>query len=331
MRCVPLLLVLFFFAPPLIDYETNMGTSAIATEKTNPISDYWRSVRKGEQGYSAVKGNESGVLIQPYGESWRQIRNGTLSKVGAGFLTLTVFALGAFYLWRGQVKLTLPKTGKTIQRWSTFERFLHWYSATLFLVLSFTGLSLLFGRSTLMPLVGKNAFSCYAEIAKVLHNFLGPAFIIGLVLMTVIWFKDNLPNRLDIEWFKALGGFIGDKHPSAERMNGGEKAWFWLLVCGGIIVSFSGLILDFPIFGQQRWMMQASHIFHVICSILLIIGSLGHIYIGTIGTEGALQGMKNGRVEVAWAIQHHDIWYKEENNKKSTLKPPAKSTETTRK
>ena len=92
--------------------------------------------------------------------------------------------------------------------------------------------------------------------------------------MILIWFKDNLPNRLDIEWFKALGGFIGDKHPSAERMNGGEKAWFWLLVGAGIAVSLSGLILDFPVFGQERWLMQISHVIHVIFSMLLIIGSL---------------------------------------------------------
>ena len=171
MRCILLLFVLFFFAPPLVDYGIDIGSSVFAAEKTNPISDYWRTVRNGDRGYSAVKGKETGVLIQPYGESWRQFRNGPLSFLGTGFLSLTVLALVVFYFWRGQVKLTIPKTGQTIQRWSLFERVLHWYSAVLFLVLSVTGLSLLFGRSILIPLMGKSIFSSYAEIAKFLHNF----------------------------------------------------------------------------------------------------------------------------------------------------------------
>ncbi|HYE36017.1 formate dehydrogenase subunit gamma [Methylocaldum sp.] len=275
----------------------------------NPKSGYWRQVREGGQGYTAVKGQETSVLIQGGGQNWRQLRNGPLATYGGVFLGLVVFAIGSFYLWRGQVKLNHPRSGETVMRWTFAERILHWYTALLFVFLAITGLSLLYGRALLIPVLGREAFSAYAEIAKLLHNFIGPLFIVGLVLMIVSWAKDNLPDRIDIEWFKALGGMVGDRHPSAGRMNAGEKMWFWLLAVGGLAVSVSGLLLDFPNFGQERWLLQGSHLIHVFFAFVLMAGAVGHIYIGTIGTEGALEGMVTGKVDKSWAIQHHDLWY----------------------
>jgi len=106
---------------------------------------------------------------------------------------------------------------------------------------------------------------------------------------------------------------IGKEHPSAGKMNGGEKAWFWggvfLL---GIMVSISGFVLDFPLWGQTRGDMAFAQGVHAIAAILWIGMFLGHAYIGTLGTEGALEGMTSGRVDVNWAKQHHDVWYDEE-------------------
>jgi formate dehydrogenase subunit gamma len=43
---------------------------------------------------------------------------------------------------------------------------------------------------------------------------------------------------------------------------------------------------------------------------------MGHIYIGTIGTEGALDGMKTGYCDESWARQHHGIWLDDINSGK---------------
>lgn len=292
-----------------------------APEAINPLAVYWRQVREGVAGYTAVKGQESNVLIQGSGQNWRQLRNGPIAGWGGAALGISVFALGAFYLWRGKVPLSHPRTGETVERWSLGERVLHWYTAILFLWLAFSGLSLLYGRALLIPILGHAVFSVWAEIAKVSHNFIGPLFIAGLLLMIASWVRDNIPNRLDIEWFKAYGGLVGDQHPSAQRMNGGEKVWFWLLALGGVLVSLSGLALDFPNFGQERWLMQLSELAHVVFALLLIVGALGHIYIGTIGSEGALEGMVSGKVDKSWAIQHHDLWYEEVINGESESGP----------
>jgi formate dehydrogenase subunit gamma len=274
-------------------------------------ADSWRKVREGIAGYTAVTGQEAGVLIQGSGQNWRQLRNRLVANYGAWLLAGTTLALGIFYIWRGQVKLSRNRSGITLPRWTFGERFLHWAMAIIFLILVISGFGLLYGRTVLIPIIGKQTFSAAIIIAKQLHNYSGPLFIIGLVLMFIKWAKDNLPNALDIAWFKAFGGLVGDQHPSAERMNGGEKAWFWLLIGAGAIVSITGLILDFTVFGQTRELLQINHIIHSISGMLLTVGALGHIYIGTIGTEGALEGMTHGKVDVTWAKQHHDRWYEQ--------------------
>ena len=292
----------------------NSHEPAYAAEKTNPRADYWRLVRSNENGYSAVTGRETNELIQGSGEVWRQLRNGPIATYGALLMALTLFALACFYLYRGKVELTHPRSGETVVRWNRYERVLHWYTAVLFILLTFTGLSLLYGRAILIPLIGHDAFSDYAIFCKWIHNIAGPFFIVGLVTMILLWFKDNIPNKTDIKWFLQLGGMIGDKHPSAKRMNAGEKAWYWTLFLAGSGVAISGLLLDFPNFNQEREIIQLAHLTHSILAILLMSFSLGHIYIGTIGTEGALEGMVTGKVDTTWARQHHDLWYEEISN-----------------
>ncbi len=276
--------------------------------------NFWRQAREGVEGYSAVIGLETGKLIQASGTQWVYIRNELIAGTGAWLLALTVFALVIFYLFRGTVKLSKPRSGQLIERWSKTERWLHWYTAVLFIILSLTGLSLLYGRSVLIDWLGHENFAAYAEIAKIIHNYAGPLFSVGLVLMGLMWFDDNKFSKIDWRWFKQFGGFIGDKHPSAKRMNAGEKAWFWLLMTAGILVTLTGLNLDFPNMEQYRLVMQISHIIHSVAALLLMIGALAHIYIGTIGTEGALEGMISGKVDKTWAEQHHDLWLEELEN-----------------
>lgn len=278
----------------------------------NPRADLWRQVRQGVEGYTAVRGLEAGELIQASGEIWRQWRNGPLFRGGQWLLGGTAALLMIFFLVRGRVRLAKPRTGIRLKRWSLAERVLHWYTALLFLLLALTGLILFYGKILLIPLLGKAGFASVASLAKWTHNLMGPLFITGLAVMILIWFKDNLWRPgVDWAWFKAFGGLIGKKHPPAGRMNAGEKGWFWLLVLAGSAVSITGLLLDLPLFGLGREVLQLSHLLHVVAALVLLAASLGHVYIGTIGTEGALEGMINGEVDLSWARQHHNLWLQE--------------------
>lgn len=315
------MLVAIFLLPMTGYISTGFVTAAEqqVQKQSNPRSDYWRLVRDNTKGYSAVKGRETNELIQGSGQNWRELRNGPIATYGSWLIGFTLAVLAVFYMWRGQVELTHPRTGQTIERWTIKERRLHWLTAGLFVILGITGMSLLYGRMVLIPLFGHHGFSAYAEIAKWTHNILGPLFMISLLSMIVTWFKHNFLNKVDLAWFKAFGGMIGDKHPSAEKLNGGEKMWFWALATVGVALCLSGLVLDFPNFDQEREMIQISHLIHVLTALVLIAFAFGHIYIGTIGTEGALEGMVTGQVDTAWAEQHHDLWLKSVNHKDPDL------------
>lgn len=312
------LLVVGALLLPLVGYlavsraSAAPAQSAADGQQANPRANYWRAVRQGSEGYTAASGPyTTNVLMQNGGENWRNVRNGPLAGIAPWFLAGVALAIGLFYILRGRIRLERRPSGATVERWTLPERVLHWYTATLFILLTLTGLSLLFGRAVLIPVLGLDGFAAYATLAIAVHNYLGPFFTVGVLLEIVAWIRFNIPNRIDWEWFRQGGGFVGHSHPSAGRANGGEKLWFWLLATVGVGVCVTGLILDFPNFEQTRQTMQLSNLVHSVFAMLWIAVALGHIYIGTVGTEGALEGMTTGRVSVEWAKQHHDLWYEE--------------------
>jgi formate dehydrogenase subunit gamma len=308
------LLGLLVFATPLVVSWQLTGVNPVQaafTDDTNPRANYWRAVREGVSGYTAVVGQETDVLILNSGENWRQVRNGIITTLGAGLLAFTVVALVLFHLVVGKARLG-ERTGRKVLRWTLFERILHWYVAILFIILTLTGLSLLYGRAVLIPVMGPEAFAAYADFAKDAHNYLALFFVAGLVLMLAIWVRDNFFTKVDWQWFKAGGGYFGKKqHPHAYKVNGGEKVWFWILLVAGIAVMISGLFLLFPNYGFDRPTMQGGLVIHGIASLILIAFSLGHIYLGTLGNEGTFEGMIGGEVDEAWARKHHDLWYQQ--------------------
>jgi formate dehydrogenase subunit gamma len=302
--------VLILPAVPVLVGEWSQA--AVAADQTNPRANYWRAVREGQAGYTAVKGQETNVLIQGTGQIWREIRNGPVVTYGAWVLAAVIVLLGLVYMILGPARLAQPRSGVNVERWSLFERTLHWFLAIVFIILAITGLSLLYGRAVLIPVMGHEAFAVYADLSKVVHNYSGPVFAATLLVMLLIWIRDNLFTRVDWEWIKQGGGYF-DKgsHPHSYKLNAGEKIWFWALFFFGIGVSITGLLMDFPNLGWERGTMQLANVIHAVLAILLIAFSLGHIYLGTIGKECLFECMVSGTVDEVWARQHHDLWLEE--------------------
>lgn len=290
------------------------------SEAKNPRAEYWRAVRQGVEGYTAVQGQETAVLIQNGGENWRSIRNGPVSFLGASAI-LAVFAILILsHLIIGKSKLD-TRTGQTIPRWTAFERANHWIVAGLFIILAVTGLSLLFGRTVLIPVLGKEGFAAWAGIGKTLHDYLSIPFMVTLVLMLVPWIPRHMFRTHDLVWLKSLGGMLSKGHPPAGFVNAGEKVWFWLLFFGSIGMTASGFYLLFPNLGWERDAMQLANVVHSSTAMLLIAVSLGHMYVGSLGTEGALEGMVSGEVDEGWAQQHHSEWYARVKDGTSAAEP----------
>jgi formate dehydrogenase subunit gamma len=285
---------------------------AAGSDLSNPHANFWRTVRQGLPGFSTVTSAGHKVLIENSGENWREIRNNLILRGSQWVPGLALLAMVLFYLYVGQDKLEKPRSGIRIERYSRGERILHWYTAAMFMLMAVTGLSLLLGRLALIPLFGHGAVSGYLSLAKTLHNYGGPLLLIGLLLEILIWLRYNIPQKSDLTWFKTLGGMFGSgPRPHVGRVNGGEKGWFWLVFLFGLTSGITGLIMDFPLFGQTRLTMQIAHVVHATVGILFLTASFGHIYIGTIGAEGTFEGMWTGSVDAVWAEQHNDLWWAE--------------------
>jgi formate dehydrogenase subunit gamma len=280
--------------------------------QTNPRAAFWREVRRATPGTTTVAGQERGILIQNGGQNWRRIRNGLIAGVAPWILAAVFFAIALFLVVFGRDKLEERPDGTTIPRFSAAERWLHWITAGLFIIMAVSGLSMLFGRAVLIPVFGYTGFSGYMGVAMRLHNYCGPVFLAGVLAEILAWLKFNIPRKMDLVWFRNIGGMTGrGSRPHAGKINGGEKAWFWILVVAGLGIGATGLILDFPNFGQSRFLMQVAHVIHASLAVIFVAASLGHIYIGTIGAEGTFQGMWRGEVSTSWAKQHADLWYAE--------------------
>ncbi|EAQ26381.1 formate dehydrogenase subunit gamma [Roseovarius sp. 217] len=304
-------------------------------------ADVWRALRYGLDDVKVSTGGpEARVLIQDGGMNWLQFRKGPLATYGAWLLGGTVALLALFYLIRGRIRIDGEKTGRTVTRFQAVERFGHWLMAGSFVVLAITGLLVLFGRMVVIPLLGHEAFSTIAIGSKWVHNNISWAFMIGLVMVFFMWVLHNIPNRTDLKWL-AVGGGIFSKgvHPPAKKFNAGQKMIFWAVIVFGASISASGLSLLFPFelpmfaktfallnqtglpqavgYGELPVMlapheeMQLATLWHSIMAFVLTAIILAHIYIGSVGMEGAYDAMGSGEVEEQWAREHHGLWLKE--------------------
>ena len=311
-----LLLCVMLFTPLAWSAESGGAKEQAQRQQDQPLNNapVWSDVRRGDNQYQTtqVRGVETNVLVQSQGETWRQIRNGPITVYGGWLLVFVLIALGAFYWWRGKIMLSHPRTGRVIERFSAWDRLVHWTTAISFVILAVSGLVMLFGKYILLPLFGYTLFSWLAILSKNLHNFVGPLFAVCTVIMFFTFVKDNIWQRGDWQWILKAGGLFTGKHVPSWRFNIAEKSWFWLGVTFlGIISSVTGFILDFPNFAQGRETMQTANVIHAITAVLFIAAALGHIYIGTIGMEDAYETMRSGQVDETWAKEHHEYWYNE--------------------
>jgi formate dehydrogenase subunit gamma len=221
------------------------------------------------------------------------------------------------------VRIEAGRSGRAIVRFTAFERFVHWMTAVCFIVLAITGLNITFGKPLLLPLIGPEAFTAWSQWAKYAHNYLSFPFALGVILIFLIWIAWNIPSRIDIDWIKRGGGIVGHEHPPARRFNAGQKLIYWIVVLGGGAVAVTGYLLMFPFYATDVGGMQTAQVIHGIVAMLFVAAMLGHIYIGTIGMEGAFEAMGTGTVDENWAKEHHSLWLEEERAKAGAGAPPS--------
>ena len=310
-------------ADPKYASQTNGERARVQPGNNAPM---WRQVGAGVTGYSSLpksEAPEAGNLIQPFvqypgsrltnaGEAWRQVRNNLLIPYGGALLFIVAGAIALFYFGKGSIKLHGGETGRKIERFTPFERSAHWSNAIAFCILALSGIVMAFGKFFLLPVMGLTLFGWLTYVLKTMHNFAGPLFAVSLVIVFFTFLRDNLPSRDDLVWLLKGGGLLSGREVPSHRFNAGEKIVFWGGVFFlGVIVVASGLVLDklLPGLVYERGTMQVAHMTHAVATVLMMALFIGHIYLGTIGMEGAYQGMKTGYVDETWAREHHEYWY----------------------
>jgi formate dehydrogenase subunit gamma len=308
-RLVAFVIVLLglVMAAPTVAQKFGPDGAPNPTASSTSERDLLKQVPRAE-GRIDIPDVKAAVLIQPAGRTWDYFHEVWLHWGGAAVILGTIVILGLAYLVMGRLRITAGRSGQKIIRFKAFERFSHWLTAVSFVILGLTGLNITFGKIVLLPVIGPEAFSDISQIAKYVHNFTSFSFVAGLLLIILIFFRDNIPEKVDLEWLKQGGGFIKNKHAPASRFNPGEKAVYWLSLLAGISVSVSGFVLLFPFYGTNIADMQIAQVVHAVVAVLFVALILGHIYIGTLGMEGAFEAMGSGEVDLNWAKEHHDLW-----------------------
>jgi formate dehydrogenase subunit gamma len=314
--------------------------------------DLWRGVRFGNVDFDTQnRGPAATTLIQGGGMWWLEVREGPLRTYGGYLLLGTLALLAIFFLIRGRIKIDGPKTGRTLLRFKTYERFGHWLTAGSFIALAVTGILVLFGRVAIIPFLGHEAWAPMAIASKWVHNNISWAFMLGIVMMLLMWTLQNIPNRDDLRWLMKGGGIFGGGHVPARKFNAGQKIIFWIVIIGGVSISASGLSLLFPFqipmfagtfevlngwgipqaigLGELQTTlspqedMQYAQLWHSIVAFGMTAVIFAHIYLGSVGMEGAYDAMGKGEVEEQWALEHHSIWAEEALAKRDGKQTPA--------
>ena len=305
--------LLFVFAHPAAAQLTFKPTAEAVQE-----DQLLKALKEGDKitGRISIPDTMASSLIQPAGRDWRDFQRSKLPIIG-GIAILGMIALLAIFLMvRGRIRVDHGFSGTKILRFASFERFTHWLTASCFIVLALSGLNISFGRILIMPLFGAEAFATMSGWAKIAHDYLAFPFMLGLAIMFLIWIKDNVPGKLDWQWLKQGGGILPNgKHPPAKRFNAGQKGIFWIVIIGGVLMSVSGWYMLFPYLPGNVTALQFWTVIHAVIAMLFIAAMLAHIYIGSVGMEGAFDAMGTGEVDLNWAKEHHALWVAEEQAK----------------
>ena len=329
LRLSVLMLMLAAFAAPVAAQSVRPPGNAVNLDDgieegpSNALGDvsdteFWDNFRGGNPRDILAPAPE-GQVMTTTGQIWRKIRENFIRKYLGWLPVISIGLLAVFYLVRGPIKISGGRSGKTLPRFSLSARVAHWFMAGVFIILGFTGLTILLGRVAIAPYLGLEANSVLTSASMQGHNLFGPIFIFALIWLFIRFVRGNFFQWHDLKWIFKLGGFFGG-HVSSHEFNFGEKSWFWLVILGGIVISVTGVIMLFPgLVEDVRW-LQLSTVLHALGAVGLIAVAFGHIYVGSIGMEGSIDGMLKGEVDENWAKEHHDLWYEEMTSKSAKEK-----------
>ncbi len=204
--------------------------------------------------------------------------------------------------------VTAARAEPLIRRFSFAEQLVHWAVAISFLVAGVTGAAFAYPR-----LFWITNFFGGGPTARLVHDWSGVIFVVGAVLMALMWARQMFLDAQDRKWLGALWAYINhrdDEVPPAGKYNGGQKLYFWFVLCVALAVIVTGIPLWFPA-GYSAGTLRVLRLLHYLGGLLGGLGFLVHGYLTTISFPGTARGMAYGTVTRPWARLHHPRWYRD--------------------
>lgn len=111
------------------------------------------------------------------------------------------------------------------------------------------------------------------------------------------------------------------KTPKQDFFNAGEKINSWLMIVTAIMLIGSGIVMWFPLYFPQGFVLWAYPIHNVGLGLSAAV-AIAHIYMSIKLAKPSLNGIFKGDVTEKYAEEHHGRWYdelKEEEKEKRKL------------
>jgi formate dehydrogenase gamma subunit len=210
------------------------------------------------------------------------------------YVPLILLVIGGMVLhnalvWRRKVAEKRRTEQRTILRLTRKQRIQHWLLLSSFIVLVLSGFALQYPDSWLAWLLGSNEYfrRIVHRIAAVVMLVTGAYHLVYLAATSEgrQWVRDMLPRIKDVrDVVQNFGYYLGARSskPRLARFGYAEKAEYWAVVWGTIVMGLTGLMIWFKIgiFGfLARWWIEvalAIHFYEAVLATLAII--VWHFY-----------------------------------------------------
>jgi len=201
--------------------------------------------------------------------------------------------------------MTYPRG--TLIRYTAWTRINHWITAACFVLLMLSGLAMFHPMLFFL-----SALFGGGQWTRAIHPWIGIILTLSYAGLVVQFWRDNLWNRDDIAWVRALNRVLVNEEedvPEVGRYNAGQKFVFWAMALLIPVLFFSGVMIweiyfsSYTTIEQQR----VALLIHSLAAIAAIIVWIVHVY-AAIWVRGSVRAMTQGYVTPGWAWRHHRKW-----------------------
>lgn len=203
----------------------------------------------------------------------------------------------------------MSQMSNEVQRYATNERWNHWFTAVVFVLLAASGLAFFHPAFwSLTAVLGGG------ELSRFLHPVLGVVMFLSFFIFAIQKMGDNMMKSYDWQWMGRINDVLANRDhdmPEIGKYNAAQKLMYWVTLFSMFVLLASGLIIWRQFFSHMFAIdtIRMAALVHAVSGVVLIITIIVHVY-AAIWVKGTISAMTKGTVSRAWAKHHHPLWYR---------------------